>query len=402
MRIARVLAAAVLLMSSAALAAVPPKAHGVRHRTHHAAAHRVVRPRTAKARPVRPLPKPSVQALAVPQPKPPAIRHVFVIVLENEDYATIFGPDTPSPYLGHVLPAMGALATNYYATGHASLSNYLTMISGQPPSPATIGDCSRYTEFAPTAPLTRQGIAVGNGCVYPASVKTLPDQLEAAHFTWRGYMEDMGNDAGREASACARPQIGGDGVLRATATDGYAYRHDPFIYFHAIVDRPACAANVVRLERLTEDLKSAAATPNFSFITPSVCNDGHDQPCADGRPGGLVAADAWLKLWVPRILASPAFRQDGLLIVTFDEASRDVTACCNEPAGPNVKAPGRYGPGGGRIGAVLLSPVIKPGTVIDAPINHYGFLRSVEDIFGLPHLGYAADPALNTFVPATP
>jgi hypothetical protein len=229
-------------------------------------------------------------------------------------------------------------------------------------------------------------------------VKTLADQLEEKHLTWRGYMEDMGKDPAREAMHCARPASGGDGVLPATATDAYAYRHDPFVYFHSIVDREeSCNENVVNFDNLARDLKQIATTPNYVFISPSVCNDGHDAPCKDGRPGGLVTANAWLKIWVPRIMASPAYKKDGLLIVTFDEAKDDATACCNEPTGPNVAAPGYYGPGGGRIGAILLSRFIKPGTVVNVPINHYGMLRSVEDIFGLPYLGYAADPALNTF-----
>jgi hypothetical protein len=46
---------------------------------------------------------------------------------------------------------------------------------------------------------------------------------------------------------------------------------------------------------------------------------------------------------------------------------------------------------------VLLSRFIRPGTVTDVPYNHYSFLRSVEDIFGLPHLGYAGQPGLVSF-----
>ena len=99
----------------------------------------------------------------------------------------------------------------------------------------------------------------------------------------------------------------------------------------------------------------------------------------------------------PRIIASPAYKKDGLLVVTFDEAKDDATACCNEPTGPNVTAPGYSGPGGGRIGAILLSRFIKPGTVVNVPINHYGMLRSVEDIFGLDHLGYAGRAGLKAF-----
>jgi hypothetical protein len=101
---------------------------------------------------------------------------------------------------------------------------------------------------------------------------------------------------------------------------------------------------------------------------------------------------------VPRILASPSFK-DGLLIITFDEAQAiDASACCSEQPGPNSARPGVIGPGGGRIGAVLLSPFIAPGTVSNVPYNHYSMLRSVEDLFGLtPHLGFAAPEELRTF-----
>ena len=100
---------------------------------------------------------------------------------------------------------------------------------------------------------------------------------------------------------------------------------------------------------------------------------------------------------MPKIQNSAAYQKDGLLIVTFDEAEHDVSACCNEPTGPNVSAPGRTGPGGGRTGEVLFSKFIKPGTVSDVPYNHYSQLRTIEDIFGLDHLGYAAQAGLAGF-----
>jgi len=53
--------------------------------------------------------------------------------------------------------------------------------------------------------------------------------------------------------------------------------------------------------------------------------------------------------------------------------------------------------GGGRIGAVVVSPLIRPGTSSATPYNHYSLLCSIEDIFGLPKLGYAADPELPCF-----
>jgi hypothetical protein len=183
-----------------------------------------------------------------------------------------------------------------------------------------------------------------------------------------------------------------DNTQKATATDGYATRHNPFVYFHSIIDDTTlCDTHVVGLDMLTKDLATASATPNYVFITPDLCNDGHDAPCANGQPGGLVQADGFLRQWVPLITGSPAFKnQNGLLIVTFDEAqTSDASSCCGEIPGPGSPAPGIVGMGGGDVGAVLLSPCIAPGTVSQTPYNHYTMLRSVEDLFGLPHLGYA-------------
>jgi hypothetical protein len=235
--------------------------------------------------------------------------------------------------------------------------------------------------------------------VYPASVKTVADQLEARGLSWKGYMEDMGADPVRDnGTTCAHPPIGApDPTQQATATDQYATRHNPFVYFHSIIDRPAaCAARDVGLDRLSGDLASAAATPNLSLIVPDLCHDGHDATCADGGPGGLPAADAFLRTWVPRITGSPAYRRDGLLAIVFDEAAGDSSACCGEQPGPNTPAPGGQsgGPGGGRTGAVLLSPAIAPGTTTSREYNHYSLLRSVEDLFGLSHLGYAGAAGL--------
>jgi len=106
---------------------------------------------------------------------------------------------------------------------------------------------------------------------------------------------------------------------------------------------------------------------------------------------------------MPVIMAAPAYRDGGLIVITFDEGS-DAAACCGEtsglsPAHPNVPEPGKTGPGGGRIGAVLLSPLIRPRTVSTVPYNHYSLLRTIEDIFGLPHLGDAAMPQVRSFGP---
>jgi hypothetical protein len=339
---------------------------------------------------------------AMPAPRAadtPAIGHVWTIVLENKDYDTTFGAKPGSPYLGTELPQRGALLTNYYGTGHLSLDNYITMVSGQAPNTITQSDCQFYQDFQPTA-IGVNGQAVGQGCVYPSQVKTVADQLVAKGLRYRGYMQDMGADPAREPATCAHPALNArDSTQSAAAKDQYATRHNPFMYFHSIIDDQAsCDANVVNLDKLPADLASQASTPQYSFITPDLCGDGHDDVCADpDQKGGYKGIEEFLREWVPKILASPAYKRDGLLIITFDEAEDDNSACCDEPTGPNTPRPGINGPGGGKIGAVLLSPFIKGGVKSDKPINHYGYLRSIEDLFGLEHLGFAAQDGLATF-----
>src|SRR3954452_8394433 len=261
------------------------------------------------------------------------VRHVFVIVLENENADTSFGPNSPAPYLAQTLTAQGQFLPNYFGVTHESLGNYVAMVSGQGSNVETQADCQFYTDVLPGL-IGPDDQAIGQGCVYPSSVKTVTDQMSAAGLTWKGYMEDMGNDPARESSTCGHPAPNSqDKTQNATATDQYAARHNPFVYFHSLLDSGACAANDVRLDALASDLAEKSTTPNFSFITPDLCNDGHDATCADGGAGGLPAADTFLRTRVPRIVASKAFA-DGLLVITFDEADDDSTACCNEPTGP--------------------------------------------------------------------
>ncbi|HET7757311.1 MAG TPA: alkaline phosphatase family protein [Steroidobacteraceae bacterium] len=344
----------------------------------------------------------AASAAAPPVRALPPIRHVFVLVLENEPYAASFGPGSPAPYLARTLPAAGALLRNYYGIGHESLGNYVAMISGQAPNVETQNNCPTYSEFRLSAPgLDPDGQALGSGCVYPPIVRTLPDQLEAAGFTWKAYMEDMGNDPARERATCGHVALGAaDPTGAPRRGDQYAAKHDPFVYFHSLIDDSArCDAHVVSLERLADDLGSLATTPNYVFITPNQCNDGHDARCVDGRRGGLAAINAFLEEWVPRIERSAAFGRDGMLIVLFDEADgSDSGACCGERPLPGARlAPGISGPGGGRVGAVVLSPFVRPGTVTDVSYNHYSLLKTVEAIFGLPPLGYAGRADLAAF-----
>jgi hypothetical protein len=337
---------------------------------------------------------------------PPPARHVWVIQLENKSYDDSFVKNMANQYLWRTLPQAGLLLRQYHGTGHASLDNYITQLSGQAPNALTQADCPFYTDVLPGI-IGTDGQAVGQGCVYPPKVRTLVDQLEAKGLSWKGYMEDMGNDPAREPATCGNPRMNAaDPTENATEKDQYAARHNPFVYFHSILDVPGrCQAHVVPLPPLVDDLRQVATTPNFSWITPNLCNDGHDATPCKGKntkgtnEGDLIAADAFLARWVPLIMKSEAFRQDGLLFITFDESSiSDAASCCAEPAGLNTPMPGIGGPGGGRTGAILLSPYVRAGSTTDVPYNHYSFLKSLEQVFGIDeYLGYADLPGLVPF-----
>src|SRR5512139_1960668 len=189
---------------------------------------------------------------------PPPVGHVFVINLENKGYDETFGPDSPAPYLSKTLTAQGQLLTQYYGTAHNSLPNYIAQISGQGPNPQTQGDCQVYSDFVQTGTVAPEQ-AVGDGCVYPESVKTVADQLEAKGLTWKAYMEDMG-------TSCRHPAPNTqDGTQKAKVGDQYAARHNPLVYIKSL--RDTCKRRDEELRRLPKDLKSVRTTSNLTYIT---------------------------------------------------------------------------------------------------------------------------------------
>ena len=193
---------------------------------------------------------------------PGRVDHILVVDLENEGYDATFGTGSPMSYLNGTLRHKGVLLQNYYATGHNSLDNYIAQVSGQAPTPDTQADCAdNGFTFADVTPGTADpnqaanpGQVDGQGCVYPSTVETIASQLDAVdppnpttHIaSWRAYEQDMGNQPSRDGGSpdlaggtdCAHPAVGAtDTAEAATPTDQYATRHDPFVWFHSVIDR---------------------------------------------------------------------------------------------------------------------------------------------------------------------
>jgi hypothetical protein len=338
--------------------------------------------------------------------KLPPVKHVFVIMLSDQPYSSVFGPSSPSPYLSQTLEHRGELLVRYYAVAHEQLANEIALISGQGPTAETSVNCPVYSDIVP-ATVGADEQVTGHGCVYPSATQTLAGQLTAKHLTWRAYLEGMDEGAASGAAgACGHPALGAaDPTSAQTPPAGqpYATWRNPVVYFHSVIDSSECASDDVGLSRLKSDLASAKSTPSFSYIVPDRCHDGNPTPCASGAPAGLAAADGFLKQVVPEILHSKAYKEGGLLAITVDQAPSsgefaDSSSCCGQPQFPNLPASssGLRPEGGGQVGALLLSPFVKPG-VSQEPYNHFSLLRSVEDLFGLKHLGYAASTGVSAF-----
>lgn len=338
-------------------------------------------------------PPPESAPSSEPPPAAPAlpeagrIKHVFVISLTSPGYEAAFGETSQMPYLATQLQPKGELLSGYTLLDDAAMPNGIAAVSGQPPNASTQADCSTYTEFPASAKVDTDGAVSGAGCVYPVETLTIADQLASGRFSWHAYMEGMVDETGKAAN-CVHPD--------ADATDvpppgGYAAARNPFVSFHSLLDLGDCATNDVPLEQLPKDLKKAAGTANYSYIAPTPCDSGATGQCAPGSVEDAAAADAFLAKWVPQILASPAYKEDGLLVVTFG-AANPATSEAAPAAAPTAPADDPL-----HVGTLLVSRFLSSGSINATTYDPYSFLRTTEDLFGLGHLGLAADEKTASF-----
>jgi hypothetical protein len=257
--------------------------------------------------------------------------HVVIIVMENAEYGEVIG-SSEAPYV-NALARRYALATQSFAITHPSLPNYLALTSGS--SHGVSSDCTDCH----------------------VSATNIVDQLEAAGISWAGYLEEVPAPCFRGASA-----------------GGYAKKHNPFIYYDDIAGSPSRCGRLVGFGRLTQALRSGRL-PTYAWITPNLCDDGHD--C------GVGAGDRFLARTVPALLRE--LGPHGFIVVTWDEGGSD-QGCCGAARG-------------GHVATIVAGPDVRRGGRLQHPIDHYGVLATVEQALSLPPLAGAAEGRAGRLTP---
>jgi phosphatidylinositol-3-phosphatase len=258
---------------------------------------------------------------------------VMLIVLENREYGDVVGK---APYLTELARRYGS-ATQSFGTRHPSLPNYLELISGK--TSGVSSDCTTCHVNNPT----------------------LVDQLHAAGIEWQALIESL-------PSPC---------FTGASAPNGYAKKHNPFVYFdHVVADRSLCDHVIPLGPSIAGQLSPSPRS--FTWVSPNLCHDGHD--CS------TTEFDAWLRQQLDPVLASAWFTGGGTVIITFDEGTTNA-GCCKGQAH------------GGHIVTLVLTPTIRPGLTLNTPVDHAGILGTVEDMFGLPRLADATCTCAGSLLP---
>ncbi len=368
--------------------------------------------------------------------KLPAIKHVWVIALSGTSFSAALADPKVDPYLAKQLVPKGTLLSNYTLSSSSALGNGMALLAGQSVNLDTEQNCPTYSELQPPTVNATTGLAEGVGCVYPAVVKTLADELTAGSLTWKAYVQDMeagaptsgaapasGTQSGTSATqgagassgmsqaastpsgaqtngspgststtsgtqpqpttavTCRRPELGTPDPNHTPAPgDPYLTYRNPFVYFDSLLSEGACASNDVDLSQLQASLATPANTPSLSWIVPSGCNDGSAAACAPGAPAGLAPADSFLKEIVPQILATSAYSKEGLIVIVPDSPPASPVSAASKP-----------------VGALLLSPFVHSGARLAESFNDFSLSKSISLLFGVLPLGHANDQATVSF-----
>ena len=280
----------------------------------------------------------------------PSTPHVLIIVEENQESTSIIGNTTNAPYINGLVSAYRS-ATQWYAVQHNSPTDYMELLSGSNQG----------------WPVTARSVAA----------QTLVDELHTKSIPWKAYMESMPS-----SPTCT------------TATDPtglYEVIHNPFRYFTRYTTNSGgwCSSANQNTEGVlrypgASGLVSAlngSNAPDFVWITPNDCNDMHGDSntgstCKGVTGGPLIkAGDTWLSSNLSGVLTSNWFKQNGTVIITWDEGTTN-NGCCVLPA-----------PAGGHIATVVISSTNAGKGTFTSPGDHYGTLRGIEEAYGVTPLG---------------
>lgn len=241
--------------------------------------------------------------------------------MENKDRSKVLGSQK-APFMDHLVQQC-ATASNYNDHGiRPSLPNYLAATTG--------GTQKIHDDDAPQSHRLR--------------VDNIFRQVRSIGKLAKSYEESMPSNCALQPS------------------DSYAVKHNPAAYFVGGDDRTACQRDNVAFDQFFPDL--ASGLPDFSLITPDLCNDMHDCPVATG--------DAWLQGVVAHITDSPTYQRGTTAVfIVFDESD-----------------------GTGTMPFIAISPSIKPGTNAHIQLDHYALLAFTEKALGIATpLGKAANAA---------
>ena len=228
----------------------------------------------------------------------------------------------------------------------------------------TYGKADRF--YAVTHPSLPNYLALWSGSTqgvaddgtYDLGGPSLSSQMTAAGRSWRIYAQDYPASPGCHTASTYRGGTDGPGVAGT-----YARKHVPAMSFTEVSTGSECD-NI-------QPLASFDPSVDFAFVAPNLCNDMHDCSMATG--------DAFLRAFLPQVFDAPDWAHT-LLVVSFDEGTSDAH-------------------GGGQVFTVVAREGLS-GFTSSTVHDHYGLLRTIEDVFGLPCLGAACGAApLDEFLP---
>lgn len=206
--------------------------------------------------------------------------------------------------------------------------------------------------YAETHPSQGNYFAMATGDTYGVNhddnidldVQHIGDLLEAKGKSWKVYAEGFPGN-------CAQDGRSGD----------YVRKHTPFVSFVNLQnDQARCNSHLFEAVELWNDV-ARGTLPDFAFYVPTLKNDGHDT--------GVGYANDWYERTFGPLMAKPAFTDGMLLISTFDEDSS-------------------HNDNGNHIYTTFWGPTVKAGAEISDSTNHYGVLRTIEEVYGLGNLGH--------------